>query len=361
MYVTKKFKKLGTSAALLSLVLASCQLIVGCGGDDDNPGPSAGTGNAGKAGSTGSAGKAGNTNKAGASSGGKAGSGAAGEGDAGEGEAGGQTGGTSGGGTSGGGTSGGGSGGAGTSGGGAAGSAGTAGKAGSGGNAGAAGGSAGAAGKAGSGGSGGNAGAAGGSAGASGGSGGSISVAGSGGMSGGGGNPGSSGSGGSAGGAVCGNNILETGEVCDPKYSVNNCGKDCKAITSAACLSCDNQTDCADFVNCSQLSTNAAAGSPAAGVPKANLCNEVLDCVRDSGCAASGNAIIKCYCGTASVSDCQNGLANGACKTEIERGLETTTFNLISQRLKSLSYGGGVALARIDCEQQVCITECGLN
>jgi len=159
---------------------------------------------------------------------------------------------------------------------------------------------------------------------------------------------------------VCGNNIKETGELCDPIYTVNDCGKDCKAITSATCLACDNAGDCADFTNCSVLTTNAATG-PAAGTAKSNLCNEVLDCVRDTGCASAGNAIIKCYCGTANATDCQNGLANGACKTELERGLETTTFQQIAQRLKSTIYGGGIAMARVDCEQQICKTECGLD
>ena len=134
---------------------------------------------------------------------------------------------------------------------------------------------------------------------------------------------------------ICGNNIVEIGEICDPKYTVNNCGKDCKSITSATCLACDNGSECVDFVDCMQLTTNAAAGSPAAGTPKAQLCNEVLDCVRDSGCAAHGDGIIKCYCGTANVADCQSGLANGACKAELERGLETTLFSQISLRLKS--------------------------
>jgi hypothetical protein len=91
------------------------------------------------------------------------------------------------------------------------------------------------------------------------------------------------------------------------------------------------------------------------------MCNEVLDCVRDSGCATGGNAPVKCYCGTANATDCQNGLANGACKAELERGLETVTFGQITQRLKNVSFGGGIAMARIDCEQTVCKTECGLN
>ncbi len=169
------------------------------------------------------------------------------------------------------------------------------------------------------------------------------------------------GAGGAGDGTVCGNNIKEAGEVCDPKFTANDCGADCKNITSADCLACENGPEaCMDLVSCSTLSGNAAAG-PALGTPKANLCNEVLDCVRDSGCASNGNSLIHCYCGTANSTDCQVATsANGACKTQIERGLETTTFAQISMRLKMLQYGGGFALSRIDCDQQACKAECGL-
>ncbi|MET0792635.1 MAG: hypothetical protein ABW061_14035, partial [Polyangiaceae bacterium] len=59
--------------------------------------------------------------------------------------------------------------------------------------------------------------------------------------------------------------------------------------------------------------------------------------------------------------DCQSGLANGVCKAQIERGLETTTFSQITQRIKSPQFGGGIAGARIDCDQAACKNECGLN
>ncbi len=160
---------------------------------------------------------------------------------------------------------------------------------------------------------------------------------------------------------VCGNGIKETGEFCDPAFTVNGCGKTCNQITSDVCFTCENDpASCQDFVDCGSVSGNAAAGSPAAGTPKSNLCNETLDCVRKSGCAANGNGIIKCYCGTANTADCQTGGANGACKTELERGLETVAFAQITQRLKSPQFGGGVAMARVDCDQQACKAPCGL-
>ncbi len=159
----------------------------------------------------------------------------------------------------------------------------------------------------------------------------------------------------------CGDGIKGPLEVCEPAFSANDCGKTCGHITSAACFNCENDpATCQDFVDCGSVSGNAAAGSPAAGTPKSNLCNETLDCVRKSGCAANGNGIIKCYCGTANTADCQTGGANGACKAQLERGLETTTFAQITQRLKSPQFGGGIAMARVDCDQQACQAPCDL-
>lgn len=158
---------------------------------------------------------------------------------------------------------------------------------------------------------------------------------------------------------VCGDGAVGAGEICDPALTVNNCGRDCKAITSAACLACeDTPASCADFVSCEAVAGNAAAGTPAAGTPKKVLCNETLDCVRDTKCAADGAAPIKCYCGTANPTDCQAGLGNGLCKAEIERSLETTSFNTIAQRIGNTVYGGGQAMARIDCDQAFCPTQC---
>jgi hypothetical protein len=353
MSISRKFR----TGLAVSAVLASCQLV-GCGSDIVDPGAASDSGGSNAAGNAGSA----QAGKAGAN--GRAGSGHAGDdaegGMAGEAELGGgsQAGGNSGG------------------------SAGTVGGAAGLGNAGK-GGASGASGASAGGTSGGGVGglASGGKGGAGGaviGTGGSSAGAGAGGASAGTGGA-SAGSGGASGAPTCGNNVLDSGEVCDPKLSANNCGRDCKAITTATCLACENSASyvCSPSILTCDTATGgtttatvtgssggAKATDPGAvttpvGSPKAPLCNEVLDCVRDSGCAADGQpALRSCYCGSATGPNCNAGLGNGPCKAELERALEATDFATISQNVGKLLYGGGVAMKRIDCDNSFCPDTC---
>ena len=166
---------------------------------------------------------------------------------------------------------------------------------------------------------------------------------------------------GSTGGASsCGNGTVDAGEVCDSKLSVNDCGADCKTITPAACFACENDdATCKEFINCDSVTGSAPAGSPAAGVARKYLCNEVLDCMRDTKCSGPEDSpIAKCYCGTANQTDCQSGLGNGPCKAQWERGLETTVFQTLVTRIGNKTYGGGMALSRFDCDQSFCPAAC---
>jgi hypothetical protein len=176
-----------------------------------------------------------------------------------------------------------------------------------------------------------------------------------------------------AGPAVCGNGTVEAGETCDNpggnNYLITDCGdtwgaetavgtggKDsaCKPITSAACLSCENGSECSELIGTSSLMGSATEG-PAMGTARTALYNEVLDCVRDTHCATG--LVIDCYCGTASGPQCDAGNGNGVCRSVIERGLETTNPSDINARLTNLTLGGGLALARVSCDQNNC-TQC---
>jgi len=355
-------KKLRAGLAV-SAVLASCQLV-GCGSDTVDGSYYAGQGgeenNAGKAGSS-QAGKAGSTGHAGSGHAGEAEAGMAGETEMGGNDAGGSSGNAGKGGSSGGG---------------AGGLAGSGGKGGTGGALAGAGGSTGNAGKGGAGGS--SSGAGGGvnagNGGVNAGSGGIIVSAGSGGASAGNGgaSAGSGGAtGGSAGGPTCGNGVLDAGEICDPKFTKNDCGSDCKSITNAVCLACESACTpslltCDTAIGGTTTATvtgSSGAAKPtdpnpvttAVGSSRSVLCNEVLDCVRDSGCAANGNPALKnCYCGAATVQQCNAGQGIGACKAQLERALEATDFATVSQRVGNTLYGGGVAMKRIDCDQSFC-------
>jgi hypothetical protein len=173
--------------------------------------------------------------------------------------------------------------------------------------------------------------------------------------------------------ASCGDGIVGAGETCDNaggnNYAIDNCGdvwgtgavdgsaNDCNVITSAACLTCENGSECAELTTTAILSGNAVAG-PATGTPRTNLYNETLDCVRDTACAV-GN-VLDCYCGTVSGAQCDAGNGNGVCRTVIERGLETTNPADIPILLSNLTLGGGLALARVACDKNNCVAPCGL-
>jgi hypothetical protein len=169
----------------------------------------------------------------------------------------------------------------------------------------------------------------------------------------------------------CGDGFIGAGETCDPltPYTVDDCGgpwgpatapagggrdNDCTPITPAACLSCENASECAELVGTALLSGNATEG-PAQGVSRKALYNEVLDCVHDTHCASG--LIVDCYCGTVSSSQCDAGNGNGACRASIERGVETTNPSDVQARLTNLTLGGGLAMARVACDQNNC-TQC---
>jgi hypothetical protein len=172
--------------------------------------------------------------------------------------------------------------------------------------------------------------------------------------------------------ASCGDGVVQAGETCDNaggnNYAIANCGdiwggptdgaaNDCSPITSAACATCETGSECAELMDPS-IVTGSAVEGPATGTPRVELYYKTLDCVRDTACAV-GN-VLDCYCGTVSSAQCDAGNGNGVCKAVIEQGLETTNPTEISNRLSNVTLGGGLALARVACDKNNCVSACGL-
>jgi hypothetical protein len=130
------------------------------------------------------------------------------------------------------------------------------------------------------------------------------------------------------------------GAVADPTRAI-------LATKSAACLACA-QTNCSmELDGCKTIAGNATAG-PAAGTSRSDLCVETLACVVPSSCAAVSGAT--CYCGTASGAGCLTaGAANGVCKSQLERSLETTDPATIATSFGDDTRGGGRAMLLVTC------------
>lgn len=156
---------------------------------------------------------------------------------------------------------------------------------------------------------------------------------------------------------VCGDGEVTGNEQCEPP-SQENCGLDCSGVSTAACLTCENGNDCAPLVNgCDFYEGQVAQAGPAAGVSMEQLCFETIQCQRESGCGSVGGAI-DCYCGTADGASCLSGAANGPCKTEIERSLESIDPPTVAGRFGNTAFAGGAALLRTQCDFALCNPVC---
>ena len=92
---------------------------------------------------------------------------------------------------------------------------------------------------------------------------------------------------------------------------------------------------------------------------KRQKCLKLYCCFRVSRCTLSGDTV-KCWCGTASLMDCQTsiGAANGPCLHEIEDAAESTSPALIKQRLVDPEFAVSGAVNLISCRGSFCAAEC---
>lgn len=116
--------------------------------------------------------------------------------------------------------------------------------------------------------------------------------------------------------------------------------------TSAECLECELDTPaCAELVGACDL----------LAAPEAALCNNVLDCARETNCASIQNT--DCFCGPGvDPGDCLEGnvTPSGPCIAELKAGLQTNSTTGVLSRYVDRRYPGGLAMARVTCDRANC-------
>jgi hypothetical protein len=68
---------------------------------------------------------------------------------------------------------------------------------------------------------------------------------------------------------------------------------------------------------------------------------------------------IQCYCGTASLQDCQT-TPLGPCIAEIQAAAGSSDFNTVANALADTNHAVNLANAVGDCAKQNCASPCGL-
>lgn len=126
------------------------------------------------------------------------------------------------------------------------------------------------------------------------------------------------------------------------------------------CLSCEQaDPDCAERLSACMDADDLAAAGPAEGESKAELCQDVLDCVRQTGCGDNEVDVYQCYCAPdSSVDECTAGAVGGPCQEIVEAAAESTDPVLVSQRWLDPAYASGRAFRLIRCDRRYCVDVC---
>lgn len=130
-------------------------------------------------------------------------------------------------------------------------------------------------------------------------------------------------------------------------------------LAPPACVSCENEhTDCAPLVGGCDKVEGTAQDGPARGTSRRALCEETWQCVRRTNCGVGDP--IDCYCGEgADIVKCIEGTeVRGACRKEIERGLESSDSRKVLEIYMHEELGAGMALARLTCSHANCKETC---
>lgn len=187
-------------------------------------------------------------------------------------------------------------------------------------------------------------------------------------------------------GPVCGDGKLEPPEQCDDGNAIS--GDGCSANCQSSCEKCeknvcplydrffDTEADLA-FGACYTPSGKILKGS-AAGYERAEVCRELVDCIRQESCGQVKNGILKvyrCWCdvdwykaGAAVACKTEPDPANpqdptrfvpGPCASLFQDAAESPGLSSVESAFSAVNLAEGRALRLIgNCDNRVCTEEC---
>jgi hypothetical protein len=126
-----------------------------------------------------------------------------------------------------------------------------------------------------------------------------------------------------------------------------------------ACDTCERSMCGASSADCVAAPGLALAG-PKQGRPRAELCLDLLACIRRTGCAQV--SVEDCYCGAGVTKAVCAGRPTGMCRSAVEEGAESNDPAVVFGRLFNESYATGKAFILIEgCDRNLCSTSCSLK
>jgi hypothetical protein len=149
--------------------------------------------------------------------------------------------------------------------------------------------------------------------------------------------------------ASCGDNIVQPGpprnETCEPPNTPI-----CDSMCHETCSPCR-------LMNCDQT----FAGCHLYTGMNRTLCDAALNCMKTSHCVDVSGDATPCYCGTASVTACLTGGANGVCRAAFEAACLVAPGDPMLEcpfRLVDPAFPVGGAVNQVGCDAAFCPMQC---
>jgi cysteine-rich repeat protein len=152
----------------------------------------------------------------------------------------------------------------------------------------------------------------------------------------------------------CGNRVVEAGEQCDDGNDVagDGCSLCSTESSEQQCLARLGETTACAMCTCSKCTSQTLVCQGDDDVEDAKLCEDMVDCARETGCRADA-----CYCGSAGLLTCLTSPA-GACRRQVAAAAKTDSALDIQARQGDPAYPIQRAIALGECVDDNCSAEC---